>query len=152
MNRVLVALSIDDSLELDFSHTSKSRFYKKTRKSNEWSHWQKVMKIEIQSHMKNETWELTKLSNDKKIIIDRWIFKIKYDLNDNILRYKTRWVVHEYKQMKDVDFSSIWVEVVKSISFRTLFVIATARNLHILQLNIVTIFLYDQLDEDIYVS
>ena len=35
MNRVLVALSIDDSLELDFSHISKSRFYKKARKSNE---------------------------------------------------------------------------------------------------------------------
>ena len=35
MNRVLVALSIDDSLELDLSHMSKSRFYKKTRKSNE---------------------------------------------------------------------------------------------------------------------
>ena len=35
MNRVLVALSIDDSLELDFSHMSESRFYKKARKSNE---------------------------------------------------------------------------------------------------------------------
>ena len=35
MNRVLVALSIDDSLELNFSHISKSRFYKKARKSNE---------------------------------------------------------------------------------------------------------------------
>ena len=35
MNRVLVALSIDDSLGLDFSHTSESRFYKKARKSNE---------------------------------------------------------------------------------------------------------------------
>ena len=152
MNRVLVALSIDDNLELDFSHIFKSRFYKKTRKSNEWSHWQKVIKIEIQFSMKNEIWELTKLSNDRKIIIDRWVFKVKYGLNDSILRYKARWVVHEYKQMKDVDFSSIWVEVVKSISFRTLFVIATARNLHILQLNIVTIFLYDQLDEDIYVN
>ena len=65
------------------------------------------MKIETQSHMKNKIWKLTKLSNDKKIIIDRWIFKIKYDLNDNILRYKTRWVVHEYKQIKDVDFNSI---------------------------------------------
>ena len=35
MNRVLVALSIDDSLELDFSYISESRFYKKARKSNE---------------------------------------------------------------------------------------------------------------------
>ena len=102
--------------------------------------------------MKNKIWTLTKLSNNKKIIIDRWVFKIKYNLNDNILRYKIRWVVHEYKQMKSVDFNSIWAKVVKSILFRTLFIIATARNLHILQLNIVTIFLYDQLDEDIYVS
>ena len=35
MNRVLVALLIDDTLELEFLHISKSRFYKKTRKSNE---------------------------------------------------------------------------------------------------------------------
>ena len=110
------------------------------------------MKIESQSHMKNEIWTLTKFSKNKMIIIDRWVFKIKYNLNDSIFRYKTRWVVHEFKQMKNVDFNSIWIEVVKSISFRTLFVIATARNLHILQLNIVTTFLYDQLDEDIYVN
>ena len=64
------------------------------------------MKHEIASHIENDTWILTKLSNERKVITDRWIFKIKYELDENILKYKARWVVHDYKQQFDVNFNS----------------------------------------------
>ena len=103
-------------------------------------------------HMENETWKLANLPNGRKAITGRWVFKIKYGLDGSILRYKARWVIYGYKQMEGVDFSSTWAGVVKPASFRTLFAIAAARNLHILQLDIVTAFLYGLLDEEIYVS
>ena len=152
MNRVFAALASGDSLGLGLLYTSEPRSYKEARKSIEWPHWKKAIEAEIQSYMENETWTLAKLPNGRKAITGRWVFKIKYGLDGSILRYKARWVIYGYKQMEGVDFSSTWAGVVKPASFRTLFAIAAARNLHILQLDIVTAFLYGLLDEEIYVS
>ena len=62
------------------------------------------MKHEIQCHDENGTWKLEQLFNERFVIIDRWIFKIKYDVDDQILRFKARWVIHDYKQKYDVDY------------------------------------------------
>ena len=56
------------------------------------------MKHEIIFHIKNDTWTLTKFLNERKIIINHWIFKIKYELNENIFKYKIHWIMHDYKQ------------------------------------------------------
>ena len=111
-----------------------------------------IMKHEITFHIKNDTWILTKFSNERKVITDRWIFKIKYELNESIFKYKARWVMHDYKQQLDVDFNSIWAEVMKSAFFRSLFVLTEICDLYIYQMNVVIAFLYEILKEIIYVS
>ena len=80
------------------------------------------------------------------------MFKIKYGLDDNILKYKARWVVHEYKQQYDIDYNEIWSGVVKPATFRLVFGIAAIWDLHIEQMNVVTAFLYGFLDELVYVE
>ena len=40
----------------------------------------------------NETWEMVKLPNRKKIIGSKWIFSMKYKLDETIERYKARLV------------------------------------------------------------
>ena len=61
-------------------------------------------------------------------------------------------MVHDYKQKYDVDYYEIWAEVVKSVFFRILFAITAARRLHAEQMNIIMVFLYELLDEIIYVT
>ena len=61
--------------------------------------------MKIISHIENGTWIFIKLLKGRQTIIDRWIFKIKYDLNNNILKYKARWIVHDYKQIAKIDFN-----------------------------------------------
>lgn len=73
------------------------------------------METEIASDIENGTWVLTKLPHGRSKIIDRWVFKITYDPDDSILKYKARWMVHDYKQIAGIDFTSIWVGVFKSI-------------------------------------
>ena len=51
-----------------------------------------------------------------------------------------------------MNYNETWAEVVKSSSFRTLFAIAAERRLQIQQMNIVTTFLYELLNENVYVS
>ena len=112
----------------------------------------KVMKTEVDSLIENEIWELITSSNDRsKSLTDRWVFKIKYELDENILKYKARWVVHEYKQQYEIDYNEIWSEVVKSAILRMMFDIAATCDLHIEQMNVIIVFLYEFLDELIYV-
>ncbi len=83
------------------------------------------MKHEIESHVKNETWKLvTSLSDRSKALTSRWMFKIKYELDGNILKYKTRWVIHEYKQQYDINYNETWSRIVKLATFRLIFDIA----------------------------
>ncbi len=160
MIRVLHALSIGDTLGLASARASRTlglpitepQSYKEARRSPEWPRWQKAMEVEIASHIENGTWVLTKLPNGRKIITGRWVFKIKYGLDGSILKYKARWVVHGYKQIAGIDFTSTCAGVVKPASFRALFALAGARSLYIYQMDVVTAFLYGFLDEAIYVS
>ena len=40
------------------------------------------MKHEIQCHDENEIWKLEWLFNERFVIINKWIFKIKYNVDD----------------------------------------------------------------------
>ena len=110
------------------------------------------MKTKVIFLVENEIWKLIKRSFERVVITERWMFKLKYDVDDRILQYKARWVIHEYKQKKSIDYNAIWTEVVKSAFFRILFALVAERRLHAEQMNIVTIFLYDLLNENVYVT
>ena len=150
MQRALNALMTEKNFEL--RHVSESLIYKQALNSSFWSEWKKVMKHEIQCHDENGTWKLKRLLNERFVIIGRWIFKIKYNVDDQILRFKARWVIHDYKQKYDVHYYETWTKVIKSAFFRTFFIIAAVRRLHAEQMNIIIVFLYELLDEIIYVT
>ena len=150
MMRVLHAFNNDENF--DFDHISKSLNYREVRKSFHWKKWKIVMKIEMIFLVENKIWELIKRLSERVVITNRWMFKLKYDVNDRILWYKTRWMIHEYKQKKSIDYNVIWVEIVKWTFFKILFALVAERRLHAEQMNIVTIFLYDLLNENVYVT
>ena len=150
LQRALNSLMTEENFELE--HVSESLIYKQALNSSFWPAWKKVMKHEIQCHDENETWKLERLFNERFVIIDRWIFKIKYDVDDQMLHFKVRWMIHNYKQKYGVDYYEIWTEVIKSAFFQILFAIIAARWLHAERMNIIIIFLYELLDEIIYVT
>ena len=111
----LAMLTIDaDTFDIDESLT-----LKQTKISSYWFEFQKLMKREFDSLIENEIWESTFASFSQSILIDRWVFKIKKDRWNNILKFKTRWVVYEFKQKNDFDFIDIFVFVVKSMSWKS---------------------------------
>jgi hypothetical protein len=65
---------------------------------SDWSTWKVVMRTEFNSLVENQIWNLTKRFNIKQnVIIERWIFRLKRDRDDNLLRYKVRCVIHNFK-------------------------------------------------------
>ena len=149
MRKILNVLKNEDNF--DFDHIFEFINYKNALKFFYWFEWKKIMKIEINHFVDNDTWRLIKLFVERYVITNRWVFKIKYEINDRILRFKTRWIVHEYKQKKNVNYIDTWAKIVKFFFFRTLFVIAAKKRLHAHQMNVIIIFLYDFIDIEIYV-
>ena len=65
-------------------------------------------------------------------------------------RYKARLVVKGFAQKKGIDFDEIFSPVVKMNSIRTILSLVVVEDFHLEQLDVKTIFLHGNLDEDIY--
>lgn len=60
--------------------------------------WVDAMKEEYDSIMKNETWELIELPENKVPIGSKWLYKTKFNANGSIDKYKARLVAKGYSQ------------------------------------------------------
>jgi hypothetical protein len=60
-------------------------------------------------------------------------------------------VTHNFKQRHEVDFDETFVSVVKFVLYKILMTINIIRELQIRHMNVVIAFLYELLDEDVYV-
>ena len=112
--------------------------------------WTAAMDEEIASLHSNNVWELVELPRDAKPITCKWVYKIKYNTDRSIDRYKARLVVRGFTQKEGIDFNETFAPVAKYSSLRILFARATALGQKVLQLDIKTAFLYGELDETIY--
>ena len=107
------------------------------------------MKDEMDSLLGNQTWELTELPVGKKVLHNKWVYKIKNE-HDGNKRYKAKLVVKEFQQKKGIDYSEIFSPVMKMSTIRLVLGMVVAKNLHFEQLDVKTAFLHGDLEEEIY--
>jgi hypothetical protein len=60
-------------------------------------------------------------------------------------------MTHDFQQRHDVDFDETFVSVVKFVSYKSFMTINIIQKLQIRHMNVVIVFLYELLDEDVYV-
>ena len=120
--------------------------------SSHWPKWLEAMLSELNSHKKNRTWDLVDAPSDCKVLIRWWVFKLKKDCLGNILKYKAWWVIHGYKQKFELNYEDTFATVVKLMSYKVLLAISAFYSLNVQQMNVVTAFLLDFLNETIYVE
>ena len=63
-------------------------------------YWKEAINDEVESILKNHTWELVDLPPGSKPLGYKWIFKKKMKANGSIDKYKARLVIKGYKQKK----------------------------------------------------
>jgi hypothetical protein len=114
--------------------------------------WRDAMQEEMESLLKNEVWDLVPLPKDRKPISCKWVYKLKMNPDQAIERFKARLVVRGFSQKHGIDFTETFAPVAKYTSLRLLFGIAVQLDLHILQLDIKTAFLYGDLQEETYMD
>ncbi|KAM1394750.1 hypothetical protein ACFX2F_030758 [Malus domestica] len=113
--------------------------YEEARAHNDSDKWMKAMESEMDSLLKNDTYELVEIPKGRKTLKNKWVFKLKRD--DNMTRYKARLVVEGFGQKKGVDFDEIFSSVVKMTSIRVILGMAASMDLELEQLDVKTAFL-----------
>jgi Reverse transcriptase (RNA-dependent DNA polymerase) len=72
--------------------------------------------------------------------------------NLKAFRYKARLVAKGYNQAQGVDFNDVFSPVIKHTSIRVLLFLVAMKDLELEQLDVKTVFLHDDFDEQIYIK
>lgn len=108
------------------------------------------MNEEYASLLQNGTWEVIDLPPNRKPVSCKWIYKIKYDSQGNIDRYKARLVARGFTQRYGINFTETFSPVAKFDSIRTLLSIVAVDDLEMVQFDVRTGFLHGKIDEELY--
>ncbi|KAG8483043.1 hypothetical protein CXB51_021981 [Gossypium anomalum] len=147
----LVAYALNVAKDIDANQEPSN--YSKAVSCEDSKKWMFAMQEEMKSLHKNRTWDLVKLPKSKKAVCCKWVFK-KKDETPGVEepRYKARFVAKGYNQILGVDFTNVFSPVVKHSSIRALLGIMAMHDLELEQLDVKTVFLHGELEEDIYMQ
>jgi hypothetical protein len=119
-------------------------------KSPNHTHWQQAMTEEYNSLLQNQTWSLTTLPQGRTAIECKWTYKLKYNADGTIARYKAQLMAKGYLQCLGIDFFETYSPVVCMDNIRIILSIVVVDNLELRQFDIATAFLNGTLQEEIY--
>ncbi|GJS60500.1 zinc finger, CCHC-type containing protein [Tanacetum coccineum] len=114
--------------------------------------WMKAMRAKIDSIEKNQTWTLTRLPPNQKVIGLKWVFKLKRDASGTVTKHKERLVAKGYVQQQGVDFEDEFAPVARMELIRLLLALAAKENWIVHHLDVKSAFLNGELKEEVYVT
>ena len=132
-----------------------SKNYKEVKSRSDWSLFHTASDYEMNFINENEVWIKVQLKNvllEQSILTSRWVYKTKQNQNDAVLKHKTWWVIHSYKQQKDIDFMKTFTTVVQSDFYQMIFALCALLGYKVKHMDVITVFLYSLLAEEIYME
>ncbi|KAL3699391.1 hypothetical protein R1sor_017413 [Riccia sorocarpa] len=114
-------------------------------------HWSSAIAKEVDSILKNKTWEVVQLAEGRKPVMARWIFKLKTSPDNSTAPvHKARLVARGFEQRMGIDFTDTYSPVIKWTTLRLVIVFATQSSWKLTHIDIKTAFLYGDLEEEVY--
>jgi hypothetical protein len=114
--------------------------------------WEKAIRNEVNSLIKNHTWDLVPRPRNRQVVTNKFAFRHKKNEIGQIVKLKARLVARGFSQIYGIDYLDTYAPVVKLASIRILLAIAAIYGLEIHQMDVVTAFLAGDLEEEIYME
>jgi hypothetical protein len=115
--------------------------------------WTAAVAVELAAHARNGTWRTAaQLPKGRTPLPGKWVFKIKYDENGDIQKFKARLVVKGFRQRAEVDYHDTFAPTLRIPTFRALCALSAKYRWVIHQMDVSTAFLMASLEEEIYMT
>ncbi len=114
--------------------------------------WRAAMMEEMEALDKNNTWVITTLPPNKKVVGCKWIFTVKQTSEGKVERYKARLVAKGYSQTYGVDYDETFAPVAKMNTIRAIISIAANKGWSLFQMDVKNAFLHGDLQEEVYME
>nr|GFC53526.1 retrovirus-related Pol polyprotein from transposon TNT 1-94 [Tanacetum cinerariifolium] len=111
-----------------------------------------AMQEELYEFKRLEVWELVPRPNQVMVITLKWIYKVKLDELEGILKNKARLVTRGYRQEEGIDFEESFAPVARLEAIRIFLAYAAYKNMVVYQMDVKIAFLNGNLREEVYVS
>ncbi|XP_070677864.1 uncharacterized protein [Malus domestica] len=147
--KVMDDFSSGFSLLVDITNIEEPKNYKTASVKVE---WQRAMQDEFDALKAQGTWCLVPPPVDKSIVGNKWVYKIKKNLDGSISRYKARLVAQGYSQEQGLDYSETFSPVVRHTTVRMILALAVQFGWSLRQLDIKNAFLHGELEEEVYMQ
>lgn len=99
------------------------------------------MKQEIESIEENETWELTSLPPGQKIIGLKWIYKLKKDANERVIKHKAQLIAKGYVQEHGIDYDEVYSLITRLETVRLMLALSAKKKWEVHHLDVKIAFL-----------
>nr|GFC69450.1 retrovirus-related Pol polyprotein from transposon TNT 1-94 [Tanacetum cinerariifolium] len=99
-----------------------------------------------------EVWELVPRPDNVMVITLKWIYKVKLEELEGILKNKACLVARGYRQEEGINFEEYFAPVVRLEAIWIFLAYAAHKNMVVYQMDVKTLFLNGNLREEVYVS
>ncbi len=135
------------------SDISTSVIYTEAVRDSIWKEmWKNVIYMKLTVLMTNETWEEIMSLRRINIVISKWVFKLKLNINEFLNKLKIRLVTRDFSQTYSVDYKNIFVLTVKFNTLQVFLTIVALKNLECHQVNVNNVFMKFFLKKTIYIT
>jgi len=114
--------------------------------------WKETIVDEMASLHKNEAYDLVEFPAGRKPIGSKWVFKKKTNAEGKVDKYKAWLVAKGYSQLSGIDFGDIFSPITNVASIRLHLSIVASFDFEVEQMDVKTIFLHGDLEEEIYMK
>ena len=100
----------------------------------------------------NDTWKEIVSLRKINIVISKWVFKLKLNINRFLNKLKARLVTRDFSQTYSVDYKNIFALIIKFNTLWVFLTIVALKNLECHQVNVNNIFTEFFLKKTIYIT
>ncbi|GKF00429.1 putative ribonuclease H-like domain-containing protein, partial [Tanacetum coccineum] len=113
--------------------------------------WIEAMQEELLQFKLQQVWTLVDLPHDKRAIVTKWVYRNKKDERGIVIRNKARLVAQGYTQEEEINYEDFFALVARIEAIRLFLGYASFKYFIVYQMDVKSAFLYDKIEEEVYV-